>query len=152
MKIEKMENHLNKKQAGIWMDHVEAMVINPYSSPSSILHIHSDHETHLRIPGESGDGMKLGAHRSTNNEYAKHSLEQHDLTAFFKKLAEASESFDELYIFGPGTAQLELVHYFEKDKRFNHKLLSTAPADYMNENLLAQYVRDFFEESPSSTK
>ncbi|HOY48460.1 MAG TPA: hypothetical protein PL185_13155 [Flavobacteriales bacterium] len=147
-----MNSQVGKKQAGIWLDHVEALLIDPYASLTNIERIQSDYESQVREPGESGDGRKLGANRSSNNEYSKHSIEQHDLHAFFKKVADSADHYNELYIFGPGTAPKEFAHFLEQDKRFKNVLITTARADYLNESKLQEEVKDFFQQSLSTSK
>ncbi len=128
-----MKNQLDNKTIGIWMDHHEAKLMLPNDSHLSKEEILSDHDSRIRIDGESGDGMKLGSNRSTNNEYSKHQIEQHDIHAFFKKIADRVEAFDRIYIFGPTTAASEFQHFLEGEKRFSNTLISTSKEDYLTD-------------------
>ncbi|MBL0105217.1 MAG: hypothetical protein IPP51_16450 [Bacteroidetes bacterium] len=102
-------------KVGIWLDHVHARIIYPNGI---IEPVKSMHETNLRIAGEQPDGIRMGNHRSSNNEYSKHHIEIEELHRFFAAIYHSIKNFDQIFLFGPGTATEEFRNYLiEKEKR-----------------------------------
>jgi len=135
----KATDHTN--QLGIWMDHSSAKLVH---ENGLLKEIHSDHVSQERIPGESGDGMRLGNFRSTNNEAHKHNKENNELHGYFNKIYEALTPYSDILIFGPTTAHDEFANYIiEKHKHFPGKI-SLAKSDYLSENKLLEFVRNYF--------
>jgi hypothetical protein len=136
-----MKSTQQTKQLGIWMDHASAKLVEQDGRVNEITSNISKHE---RIPGESGDGTKLGNFRSTNNEFHKHNIEINELHSYFDQLYNALSTFNDIVIFGPSTAHDEFANYIiEKHKHFPGKI-TLAKTDYLTENQLVQYVKKHF--------
>ncbi|TXI15614.1 MAG: hypothetical protein E6Q66_01885 [Pedobacter sp.] len=143
-----MEKYTNNKEyIGIWLDHSEAHFIRPYIDQGIINTIHSSLESRQRIPGEAADGTRVGKYHSTNNEYTKHQLQQNQIHAFYKQIAEALLSYTDIFIFGPTTAREELENYLlgEMKKKFENKKIRLEASDYMTKNQMVERVIDFFK-------
>ena len=138
----KMKNEKAIKQIGIWMDHENALIIEP--SSGQIRKINSPYKGRTRIPGETADGTRLGNYRSTNNESHKHYRQENDLHSYYKQLADEVHPYDEIFIFGPSTAHSEFQNYLLKEKNFHGKKIAVEKADYITENQMREMVRNFF--------
>ena len=136
---------MNKKIAGLWLDHSEAKLVNPSESNSQPSVIKSMHNQGKHIAGEEADGTRLGNFRTTNDESHKHYREQNELHVYYKKVAEALQPFDDILIFGPTTAKQELQNYLLADKNFANKKITVEPADYITDNQIAERVRNFYK-------
>lgn len=130
------------KVAGVWMDHSEAFVIEP--DHGKVKHLVSPAISHVRHAGEGSTGVKLGNHRSTNNEYSKHERESHINHTFYKELAVALHHYDNIYVFGPSTARSEFANYVEKERLLAGKNLETHAADKMTDNQMVAHVKEHF--------
>lgn len=136
-----MKNSEEINQAGIWMDHASAKLI---TLDGQITEIESENESHLRIPGESGSGSKLGNLRSSNNEYQKHNKENDDLRSFFDEVAEKIKPYSQIVVFGPTTAPVEFFNYVtNKNKQLSGKLTINT-SDYLTNNQLIEYVKNHY--------
>jgi len=125
---------------GIWMDFTEAKLIFPGKPSTEIRSISSPVNTHVRIAGESPDGIKMGRYRSSNNEFSKHQIYQNEVHSYFKQLAAELQPYDEILIFGPAPARKEFHHFLQKDKHFLGKRIISKPVDYLTENQLVEFV------------
>jgi len=139
----KKSKEVNK--VGLWIDHSEAHIINPYDGEMQT--IQSSLESRIRIRGEGADGIKMGNNRATNNEANKHHREQNQIHSFYKELAKALLSYSDIFIFGPTTAKDELEHYLfdEMKKEFENKKISLATSDYLTPNQMVARVKEFFK-------
>lgn len=138
-----MKNNKELKVAGVWMDHSEAFVIEP--EHGKVKHLLSPGISHVRHAGEGSDGVKLGNHRSTNNEFSKHEREQQINHTFYKELAVALHHYDNIYVFGPTTARSEFANYVKKERLLSGKNIETHPADKMTDNQMVALVKKHFE-------
>jgi hypothetical protein len=119
-----------------------ATIIDARSTASRSLK--SKYESHLRQKGQDATGTQLGNYRFTNNEATEHHQEQHDTRAFYKAIAESLLPFDEIYLFGPGTAKDELQHFLLGDSHFRNKILRVESSDYTTHNQqVAQVLKHF---------
>ncbi|MBW8360610.1 MAG: hypothetical protein K0M56_00320 [Kaistella sp.] len=139
-----MKNNLNK-QVGVWLDHSEAYFIDLSKDSNIVEKVNSDQESHLRIAGEQGDGVRLGNNRSTNNEHQKHSREQELSKEYYDMLADRLKNFDDILLFGSTHAKDELYNELKSDKHFDGKTISVKPADHLTENQMIAEVRKHFD-------
>src|SRR5690242_12237829 len=128
------------KSIGVWMDFAEAKLIFPGKPSSDIRKVSSPIKTHVRIAGESSDGIRLGGYRSSNNEFTKHQINQNEVHSYFKQLAAELLPYDEILVFGPTPARKEFHHFLQKDKHFLGKRIISKPGDYLTENQLVEFV------------
>lgn len=132
------------RQIGIWMDHKEARFITPAASEDKPTIVRSPYLGRERIAGESGDGIRLGNYRSTNNESHKHFRRQSELNSYYKQLAGELLPFDEILIFGPANAHREFHNFLLKEKNFSKKNITVKKSDYITDNQIRKIVRTFF--------
>ncbi len=133
------------KRIGLWMDHSEAILINPDEIDGKMHIIRADKSHHIRHAGQSASGTKLGNYRSTNNESHMHNKEQNHLHAYYKELASTVHPYDEILVLGPTTAPREFHNYLEKEKELNAKKMEVLHCDYLTENQLHEQVRNYFQ-------
>lgn len=126
------------------MDHSKALLIDPLTESSAFETIKSGLEIQQRFRGESGDGIKLGGYRSTNNEYHKHRREEEIQKDYFEVLENKVKDFDHIFVFGPGTARKEFFNQLNENKVFSSKKLESEACDQMSDNQLRAEVRKHF--------
>ncbi len=133
------------KKIGLWLDHVDAHFIELEDDQELLESIHSKKESLQRIKGESGNGIKMGNYRSTNNEHQVQMRENEILSDYYKNIAKRLENFDEIFIFGASTAKDELYNLLRINKHFDGKLIHTESSDHITKNQMIARVRAFFK-------
>jgi len=83
-------------------------------------------------------------HRSSTSEHVAHNKEQHEQSAYYKKLGEAIKNYDEVVLFGPTNAKQELCNILRSDQAFKKIKISVKQADQMTENQQHAFVKGFF--------
>jgi len=120
------------KRAGIWMDHVSAHII-PFSTESAEMEtIESDH--FVGAGDTASDGDKHLHHKEQNLE-----------TGFYKQLAELIKGYDDVLLFGPTDAKLELHNMLRKDSHFEKIKIETETTERMTPNQLHAFVTKYFQ-------
>lgn len=80
-------------------------------------------------------------HRGEN---LMHNKEQHEEADYYTTLAEMIRNYDEVVLFGPTEAKIELYNYLRKDHRFADIVIEIQSADKMTDNQQHAFVREFF--------
>jgi hypothetical protein len=133
------------KKIGLWLDHVDAHFIELEEGQELFETMHSGKESILRIRGESGNGIKMGNYRSTNNEHQVQMRENEIRSDYYKNIAKRLQHFDEIFIFGASTAKDELTNLLREIKHFDGKLIHTESSDHITKNQMIARVRAFFK-------
>ncbi len=120
-----------KKNAGIWMDHASAHVME-FTDPIVTQVIVSDF-THT----EKEKSLQ-------KSESLMHNKEQQQQSAYYKKLGESIMGYNEVLLFGPTNARMELANILKADKRFDKIKIETVQAEKMTGNEEHAFVRDYF--------
>ncbi|MDB5210108.1 MAG: hypothetical protein JWQ30_935 [Sediminibacterium sp.] len=123
------------KNLGIWMDHASAHLME-YSTESNETKIIESAFTHE----EKAD--TLG-----NSEYGMHNKEQHQTSAFYKKLGDSIKEYDAVILFGPTDAKLELFNLLKADHHFDKINIEVKASGKMTENQQHAFVRDHFTQN-----
>jgi hypothetical protein len=106
-----------EKKLGIWMDHANA---------------------HLKFTHEEKEKT---LHKS---ESMMHHKEQHQQSEYYQSLGEIIKDYDDVLLFGPTNAKVELLNMLEADSGFSKIKIETMQADKMTENQEHAFVKDYF--------
>jgi hypothetical protein len=123
----KTENRL-----GIWMDHSNAHLMEFTTDPIESKLI------------ESTFTQEEKAETLEKSEHAMHNKEQHQQSAYYKKLGETIQNYDDVILFGPTDAKLELFNLLRADHRFDKIKIETQQADKMTDNQQHAFVKEYF--------
>lgn len=126
-----------KKQAGLWIDHREAVIVMLTDKDEKITHIKSDAEKQIRF---SGGSRKDGLQKTEAVRDRK--LEQ-DLGKYFDDVIANIREAGSIQIFGPGEAKGELVKHLEAEG-LKERIVEVASMDKMTDNQIAAKVREHF--------
>ncbi len=120
------------KNLGIWMDHSNAHLMELTAGPIETIIVASQftHET-------KEDSLDKG-------EHLMHNKEQHQQSAYYKKLGEAIKNYEEVILFGPTSAKVELFNLLRADHLFEKIKIEVKQADKMTENQQHAFVREYF--------
>jgi len=121
-----------EKKLGIWMDHSNAHLIEFTATPAedNIITSKFTHEE---------KGHSLG-----KSEHVMHNKEQHQQSEYYKKLGEAIKEYDDVILFGPTNAKVELLNTLRADHRYEKIKIEVQQADKMTENQQQAFVREHF--------
>ncbi|MBC7389089.1 MAG: hypothetical protein H7329_07760 [Opitutaceae bacterium] len=78
------------------------------------------------------------------SENKKHNIEQHQLSEYYKELGETIKNFDEVLLFGPTDAKIELFNLLRADRHFEKIKIDTKQSDKMTDNQQQAFVSEYF--------
>jgi len=78
------------------------------------------------------------------SEHVMHNKEQHQQSEYYKKLGDAIRNYDDVILFGPTDAKMELFNVLRADHRFEKTKIEVRQADKMSEPQQHAYVREYF--------
>lgn len=120
-----------KKNIGVWMDHSTAQLIeNQTKGTNTTIHSHFN--------------FNMKEEALSRSENLMHNKEQQAQDSFYKKIADEISSYDNVLIFGPTDAKLELKNYLRKDEHFKNKQIIVQSADKMTDNEKNAFVKSYF--------
>jgi hypothetical protein len=123
------------KQAGVWIDHREAVLIFSGRNSERTERMESGAEKHARVAGLSAEDAPEDDHR--DRHYADH------LEKYYDKVIQHLGPADEIFLFGPGEAKGEF-HKRMQAKGFGARIVALETADRMTEPQIAAKVREHF--------
>ena len=115
------------KHLGIWMDNSTAHVIESGQETVETNAIYLKHE--------QGSG---------SNENLMHNREQRLQTEYYKDLSEFIKNYEEVILFGPTNAKVELMNILKEDQHFSKIKIDVKSADKMTYNQQLAFVKDYF--------
>jgi|ERR1035437_1434276 nitrogenase subunit NifH len=120
------------KNLGIWMDHSSAHLMEFTTDPIETKIITSKF-THQEKENSLGKSENL-----------MHNKEQHQQSEYYKELGEHIKNYEEVILFGPTDAKVELFNVLRADHRFAKTKIEIKQADKMTENQQHAFVRKHF--------
>ena len=117
------------KNLGVWMDHASANLMEFAAAEMETVTIESNY---------SHD------HDSGKNENLMQNKHQHQLAAFYKEITEAIKKYNDVVLFGPTDAKVELFNLLKEDHHFSNIKIEVRQADKMTDNQQHAFVRDYF--------
>ena len=130
-----------KAEAGLWIDHREAVIVVLSKTGEETKRIQSNAETQLRRSGEPSTGrfeyQTVPADDSRQREYTGH------LARYYDEIISCLRDAGAVLIFGPGEAKGELKKRFEKDKA-GAQIVTMETTDKMTDLQIVAHVRHHF--------
>jgi stalled ribosome rescue protein Dom34 len=120
------------KNLGIWMDHSNAHLMEFTTDPITT-NIISSKFTHE----EKEQSL-------TKSENLMHNKQQHEQSAYYKKLGEEIRNYEDVILFGPTSAKSELLNVLRADHNFENIKLEIEQTDKMTQNQQHAFVKDYF--------
>lgn len=129
-----------KIEAGVWIDHRQAVIVTLIDQVEDIKRITSDVEEQVRYSGDS-----VGSHDDTSEIRRDRQDRRFDahLTAYFDEVIAFLRDADSILIFGPGKAKAELQIQL-KDHALGERIVGIETADSMTDGQIAAKVRQHF--------
>lgn len=130
-----------KTNAGLWIDHREAVIVVLSENGEETKHVKSAVEKQLRRSGEPSEGafeaQQAPADDSRERAYSGH------LAHYYDEIVSYLRDAGSILIFGPGEAKGELKKRFEKDKS-GARTVEMETADKMTAPQIVAKVRHHF--------
>ncbi len=137
--------YIDKKRTGIWIDHKEAFLVTLEEGETNVEHIESNADSNVRAKGGyKAAGTSLA--QSVLKEQRTDERRRHQLRDYFQKVIKMSREANDIYIFGPGEAKLELEKEFKKQGS-EDRIRAVETSDSMTKNQIVAKVKSYFSVS-----
>lgn len=123
------------KKLGIFMDHESAHLMEFTSNPIETKTLLSKFTYEVKEAS-----LKKG-------EYIMHNREQHQESEYYKELGEIIKRYEEVVLFGPTEAKVELFNVLHANQDFSKIRIMIKNADKMTENQQHAFVREYFSKN-----
>lgn len=120
------------KKLGIWMDYSTAQCMNASTVLFETTTITSEHSNHMN-KNEMNQGEKR-----------MHAIEQNQQARYFSKLSDIIKEHDEVILFGPTDAKVELFNELRANHHFDIIKIELKTTDKMTDNQRLDFVKDYF--------
>jgi hypothetical protein len=130
-----------KKEAGVWIDHRQAVIVTFVDKVEEIKRVISDIEKRVRYSGDS-----IGSHDDTTEIRRDRQDRRFDahLTTYYDEVITFLRDADAILIFGPGEAKGELQIQL-KDQALGERIVGIEITDSMTDGQIAAKVRQHFQ-------
>lgn len=120
------------KYLGIWMDNSTAHIIEfgQETVETEVINSKFTHE-------EREQSLSKGENRM-------HNKEQQLQAEYYKELGELIKNYEEVILFGPTNAKVELMNILKEDHHFDNIKIEVKSADKMTDNQQVAFVKDHF--------
>ena len=125
---------MKNKNLGIWMDHSTAHLID----------LNSKKKSNAIVSEFTFDTKEEALSRS---EKLMHNKRQQMHEAYYKKIGNEILKYNNVLLFGPTNAKVELHNYLLKDLHFKAIKFSIESADTMTDNEEVAFVKNHFEKN-----
>lgn len=120
------------RRLGIWMDHANAHLMEFASNTAEINALGS------KFTDDATDADL------SKGESLMHNKEQHAESVYYKELGKAIANYDEVLLFGPTEAKVELFNLLRADRHFESIKIDVEQTDRMTDNQQHAYVKEYF--------
>ena len=130
--------------AGVWIDHRQALVLFLSEAGEEIKVIESNVEELARSSKGSSPSKPYGTqHMATGDRHERQFYEH--LNSFYNDVIQSLGSAEKILLMGPGEAKGEF-HKRIKSKEMQQRIVGVETADKMTQPQFAVKVREFFRE------
>ncbi len=130
-----------KRQAGVWIDHRQAVIVILEDQKEEIKRITSNIEKHVRYSGASHSQTPVGHDDSTEDRRDRRFVDH--LNRYYDEVIAALWDADSILILGPGEAKGELQKRLEGQTGSGQRV-AVESADKMTDGQIAAQVSEHF--------
>jgi ADP-heptose:LPS heptosyltransferase len=120
------------KKLGIWMDHANAHLMEFTTDPI---------ETKTIASKFTHEVKELSIRKGEDRMHNKEQNQQHE---YYKEIGEKIKKYEEVVLFGPTDAKVELFNFLLKDHNLANIKIKVEHADKMTENQQHAFVKKYF--------
>jgi len=132
-----------KKHTGLWIDHKDALIVSIAGDKTDVQSVESEAESHFR-PSGGWKAAGTSVAQSVSKEHSAEESRKHQYHAFYKKVIALLDDSDDIVIFGPGEAKVELSSEISKARALHEKVKAVETCDRMTENQFVAKVKAYF--------
>jgi hypothetical protein len=130
-------------KVGLWIDHQKAIIVFIKKYIITKKTIKSNAEPHVGLSGNYHSSKPYGSQDVISKTRRDAKYKQH-LDTYYQRVVENIRKVEDIFIFGPGGAKIELKKHLEKSKDLGMQVRGIEPADTMTERQVVAKVKDFF--------
>ena len=130
------------KQAGLWIDHREAVIVIFSDEREETKRIISNSGKHIRYSGSSHSETPEGLKEVTSEDQRDRKFTNH-LNSYYDEVIAVVRDADSIQIFGPGEAKGELEKRLEHEGLKAH-ILAIETVDKLTDRQIAAKIRERF--------
>ncbi len=134
-----------KKEAGLWIDHRQAVIVILLDQTEEIKRITSNVEKHVRYSGASHASRTSESHSATTEDGRERRFDD-QLSKYYDAVISYLRDATSILILGPGEAKVELQKRLE-DHGLSDRIVAIETADKLSDDQIAAEVRQHFQES-----
>ncbi len=124
-----------KMNAGLWIDHRDAVILILNENGEEIKRINSEIEKHVRFSG--------GAQAETEEDINDRRFTNH-LNKYYDDVIGYIRNASSILVFGPGEAKVELKKRLDNEK-IKNRSVEIETVDKMTDNQIAVKIRQYFK-------
>ena len=94
---------------------------------------------------EIGSSLPAREQNMGVHERQRHNKEQAEQSVFFKSLSDVIKDYEEVLLFGPTGAKIELLNLLKDNHHFDNIKIVIKSADKMTENQRHLFVKEYFK-------
>jgi len=130
-----------KREAGLWIDHRQAVIVTLVDQVEEIKRITSDIEEHVRYSGASH-----GSHDETTEIRRDRQDRRFDdyLSRYYDEVIACLRDADSILLFGPGQAKGEFQKHLE-GQELGERIVGIETTDKMTDGQIVAKVRQHFQ-------
>ena len=130
-----------KREAGLWIDHRQAVIVILLDQGEEIKRIESNIEKHVRYSGASHSQSPTG-HDDSAEDRRDRRFDDH-LNRYYDEIIALLQNVDSLLILGPGEAKGELQKRLEGQKA-SRRVVAVEGTDKMTDGQIVAEVKQHF--------
>jgi stalled ribosome rescue protein Dom34 len=131
-----------KREAGLWIDHRQAVIVTLVGQAEVIKRRESNMEKHVRYSGASHPKDQTESHDDSAEDIRDRRFDDH-LSTYYDEVIACLSDVDSILILGPGEAKAELQKRLE-DQAPRERIVAIEAADKMTDGQIAAQVRQHF--------
>lgn len=139
-----MNNHSEKMQAGMWIDHKHAFLVFIGEDADVTERIESGVEKHVRFTGHSAEGQGK-ADNQRDRQYEAH------LGEYYDEVIARVRDAESILLFGPGEAKGELEKRLAS-KGLAARIVGVETTDKMTEHQITAKVRHHYHKNTNGLR
>ena len=131
-----------KREAGLWIDHRQAVIVTFLGQEVAIKRIVSNMEKHVRYSGSSHPKDETESHNDAAEDIRDRRFDDH-LSTYYDEVIAGLRDADSILILGPGAAKVELQKRLENQEP-GGRVVGIEAADKMTDGQIAAQIRLHF--------
>ena len=131
-----------KREAGLWIDHCQAVIVLMTSAGEEVKRIESKLEKHIRFSSSSHSKTPAGLKEVTTEDQRDRQFEHH-LNQYYDDVIACLRQAEAIQLFGPGEAKAEFEKRLES-KELGGRIVGIETVDKMTDRQIAAKVRQHF--------